>query len=106
TRFLLSEGARARVAVQAALSPPSFFEEENMSKLTWIEKPVRNDWYSRNDSARHEAEVPLRPDLPPYLIRARTTNGKTFFILSRGMQHYTTVRNLERAKAVAEAKCE
>jgi hypothetical protein len=73
-----------------------------MSKLTWIERPITSKWLG--DRACYEAE--FGQGRPPYRIRERVTNGKTFFMIGRGMQHYTTVRSLERAKAFAEADYE
>jgi len=76
-----------------------------MDKLTWVEKPVKRLYGQlKLDTAHYEAE--FGDGNAPYFIRVRVTNGKTFFIVSRGMQHYTTVRSLERAKAVAEANYE
>jgi len=78
-----------------------------MNKLTWIEKPVKRLYGQLSDemdAAHYEAE--LGDGKPPYFIRMRMTKDKTFFIVSRGAQHYTTVRSLEKAKAVAEANYE
>src|SRR5262249_7552584 len=78
-----------------------------MGKLTWIEKPALlhprgHGWAPV--CARYEAES--GDGNPPYCIRVRTIKGKTFFIVSPGMQHYTTVRSFEKAKAFAEANYE
>jgi len=72
-----------------------------IDKLIWTEVPVPRR-YSSSDTARYQAAI--GEGKPPYLIRVRITNGKTFFIVSRGMQHYATVRSLDRAKAIAEAR--
>jgi hypothetical protein len=71
-----------------------------ISKLTWVEKPVPNR-YGGSDTNRYEAEI--GEGKPPYVIRMRVTKGNTFFVVSRGAQHYTTVRSLDRAKAIAQA---
>jgi len=74
------------------------------SRLTWTEKPAllhpRGHWWDP-DCARYETEI--GDGKPPYCIRVRTIKGRTFFIVSRGAQHYTTVRSFEKAKAFAEA---
>jgi hypothetical protein len=75
--------------------------------LTWIEKPALihpPNHRLEPDTARYEAEI--GNDKPPYRIRVHTTKGKTFFVVSRGSQYYTTVRSLEKAKAFAEANYE
>jgi len=73
-----------------------------MSKLVWIEKPVRRLYGQLSaDAAHYQAD--FSEGKPPYLIRKRITKGKTFFIVSCGLQHYATVRSLERAQVIAEA---
>jgi len=65
-------------------------------KLVWEEttKSLRGD-------RCYQAEI--GEGRPPYVIRLRVTNGKTYFIVGRGAQHYATAGSLERAKAIAEA---
>jgi hypothetical protein len=67
--------------------------------LNWTLEKLSLRQYGR-DTARYTAASD--DGLQPFVIRVRVTKGKCFFVLSQGAQHYTTMRSLERAKAVAQ----
>jgi hypothetical protein len=74
-------------------------------ELNWKLEKLAFDQYGP-DTARYSAATGDRRQ--PFVIRVSVTRDKTtkkikpFFVVSRGAQHYTTVRSLERAKAVAQ----
>jgi hypothetical protein len=74
-------------------------------ELDWKLEKLSFDQFGR-DTARYSAAT--GDGRQPFLIRVRVTKDKTtkklktFFVVFQGAQHYTTVRSLERAKAVAQ----
>jgi hypothetical protein len=74
-------------------------------ELNWKLEKLSLHQFGR-DTARYSAAS--GDGRQPFMIRVRVTRDKTakklktFFVVSQGAQHYTTVRSLERAKAVAQ----